>query len=571
VPKYVEVAESAAPKPALFASYDDEKLLAYGVPPEWLADVKGADEDTLLDLADHLPAEAAEALLELATGGEPPTPEVAEKITDPFAHPDAQRRFRVMTDGEELARALEFPWDKWTVFLHPSQRKMVERDYNGPARVSGSAGTGKTVVAMHRAVWLARKYRDLPGSPVVFTTFTRTLADDIRRNLALLASPREMEKIRVLNLDQWASNLLRQFGYPHALLFDGKIRRDTWRAAIAARPVAYPTEFLRAEFERVVLPQGCETVDDYMRARRVGRGGQLGRAQRKAIWPVFAEYRARLLADNWREPEEAYREACELLRNEKPDLGVRAVVVDEAQDISAAAFELIRAAVPEGDNDLFIVGDAHQRIYRHKVVLSKAGIQVRGRSRALKINYRTTDEIRRWACAQLEGSDFDDLEGERDLESLRGYRSLTHGDAPEILASATPEEDAARIAELLRQLESDGVESRQICVTARTRDDIGNIAEALKARGVACFQLAADTPDDDATPGVRLATMHRIKGLEFDVVVIAAYRGAHDYAEKFARDEDVGAASDIETAERCLLHVAATRAKRHLFVLRRQG
>lgn len=243
------------------------------------------------------------------------------------------------------------------------------------------------------------------------------------------------------------------------------------------------------------------------------------------------------------------------------------MVVDEAQDISSAAFELIRAAVAETENDLFIVGDAHQRIYRHKVVLSRVGIKVRGRSRSLKVNYRTTDEIRQWACAQLEGCAVDDLDGNAD--SLRGYRSLTHGDAPDIIESASLVDDVSHVQAILKQLQEDGMELRQICIAARTNDDVDGIARALQQSGVACLKLENSTADDPAMPGVRLATMHRIKGLEFSVVILAAYKGAANYADQFSRDEDAGVTEDTELSERCLLHVAATRAKRNLFLLMR--
>jgi superfamily I DNA/RNA helicase len=325
--------------------------------------------------------------------------------------------------------------------------------------------------------------------------------------------------------------------------------------------------FMRAEYERVVLPQGCETAEDYMRASRVGRGGQLGRATRKAIWPVFAEYRAQLHGANLREPEEAFRDARRLLAGQATELGIRAMVVDEAQDISPAAFELIRGAVPAAANDLFIVGDAHQRIYRHKVVLSRVGIEVRGRSRSLKVNYRTTDEIRRWACAQLEGCAIDDLDG--NLDTLRGYRSLTHGDRPDVLESTSHQDDLKHIKAILKQLADDTIEPRQVCIAARTNDDVDSIVEGLKKAGISTLRLERSTSDDPSEPGVRVATMHRIKGLEFGVVIIAGYKGAAKYAEQFARDEDAGVSDETETAERSLLHVAATRAKRHLVVLAR--
>lgn len=445
----------------------------------------------------------------------------------------------------------------------------MDRDWNGPVKVTGGAGTGKTVVAMHRAARLARQYAALPGRPVLFTTFTKTLAEDIRQHLALLCTPQELDKIQVVNLDQWASSVLRRFGYPHNLLYNEGDRRRFWQAALSAMPasVDLSSQFMRAEYERVVLPQACETAEDYMRASRVGRGGQLGRVVRKSIWPVFAEYRAQLQAANLREPEEAFREASQLLRKERPALGIRAMVVDEAQDISNAGFELIRTAVEAAENDLFIVGDAHQRIYRHKVVLSRVGIEVRGRSRNLKVNYRTTDEIRQWACAQLEGCAVDDLDG--NAESLRGYHSLTHGDAPDVIKSSSQQEDMTHIQAILKQLHDDGMEPRQVCITARTNDDLDAIARALQQADITCLKLDNSTSDDSALPGVRLATMHRIKGLEFGVVIVAAYKGATNYAEQFSRDEDAGVTEDTEVSERCLLHVAATRAKRNLFILLR--
>ncbi len=561
----------------LFHSLKDREIRRLGVPDDRLAAVRAViTEEDLELLQGVLPDEAFEALYLFAAGdsyekiiSERSAPETVDQadFSAALERAGSRRHFVVLTDDSDLEALLAAPLERWRVFLHPSQRKLVERDWNGPVKVTGGAGTGKTVVAMHRAARLARQYAALPGKPVLFTTFTKTLAEDIRQHLQMLCTPQELEKIQVVNLDQWALGLLRRFGYRNELLYKESDRKRYWQAAMSAMPagIDLSAAFMRAEFERVVLPQGCETADEYMRASRIGRGGQLARAMRKSIWPVFAEYRAQLQAANLREPEEAFREACQLLEREKPVLGIRCMVVDEAQDISAAAYSLIRAAVTPAENDLFIVGDAHQRIYRHKVVLSRVGIEVRGRSRSLRINYRTTDEIRQWACAQLEGCDVDDLDGNSD--SLRGYRSLTHGDLPDLIQSSSMQDDLAHIQTLLSQLQADGIELRQVCITARTNDDLSAIGDGLQRAGVSVLRLDNTTADDSKAEGVRLATMHRIKGLEFGVVIVAAYKGAVAYAEQFSRDEDAGVAEDTELAERCLLHVAATRAKRNLFVL----
>lgn len=579
-PDAATAAPEAAPMPAgMFATLKDREIRRLGVPDEMLPAVRAVESDKDLEaLEPKLPDEAFEALFLLAAGesyekivAEQTAPETVDPADFVAAldRDTTKRHFVVLTDDSDLEALLAAPLERWRVFLHPSQRKLVERDWAGPVKVTGGAGTGKTVVAMHRAARLARQFSALPGRPVVFTTFTKTLSDDIRQHLELLCTPQELEKILVVNLDQWASSVLRRFGYKPELLYDESARRTYWQAAMSAMPASadLSQHFMRAEYERVVLPQGCETAEDYMRASRVGRGGQLGRATRKAIWPVFAEYRAQLHGANLREPEEAFRDARRLLAGQVTELGIRAMVVDEAQDISPAAFELIREAVPHDDNDLFIVGDAHQRIYRHKVVLSRVGIEVRGRSRSLKVNYRTTDEIRRWACAQLEGCAIDDLDG--NIDALRGYRSLTHGDPPDVIESSSLQDDIKHIKAILKQLADDSIEPRQVCIAARTNDDVDSIVDGLRKAGVATLRLERSTPDDPVVPGVRVATMHRIKGLEFGVVIIAAYKGATRYAELFARDEDAGVSDETEVAERSLLHVAATRAKRHLFVLSR--
>jgi hypothetical protein len=568
-----------APK-GLFDNLKDFEVRRLGVPEEILDRVRlVVTEDDLEALQRHLPDDAFEALYLYAAGDSYDKViadrEAASGVVDPndFAkalEQDASRRhFLVITDDSDLDALLAAPLERWRVFLHPSQRRLVERDWSGSMRVLGGAGTGKTVVAMHRAVWLARKYNGLSGKPVLFTTFTRTLAEDIRSHLASLCTPTELDRIAVTNIDQWALGLLRRFGYQHEILYDEARRREFWRQALTRAPAGntFPSPFFRAEYERVILTQGCETADDYMHASRIGRGGQLGRSQRKALWPVFAEYRAQLHGANLREPEEAFRDARVLLLSEKDSLGIRSVIVDETQDMSAAALALLRAALPPGENDIFLVGDAHQRIYRHKVVLSKVGIDVRGRSRRLRVNYRTTDEIRRWAVAQLEGCEVDDLDG--DVDSLKGYRSLTHGEPPEIVSLPDSMAEAARLETIFGELKAENVASASICLVCRTNDELDHYQQILESNGTKTLKLDRNTSDDRALEGVRLATMHRVKGLEFDVVIIAGYKSPKYYAEEFSREEDAGVIGDTLLNERCLLHVAATRAKRHLVCLQR--
>jgi mRNA-degrading endonuclease RelE of RelBE toxin-antitoxin system len=279
VPQYLPDARPAAISKPIFAGYADAELLQYGVPVEWLNDVRQATEDTLLTLADHLPGEAAEALLDLATGGKPRTPVVA--AANPFEHPDAIRRCRAMPNIEELQRALDAPWEKWTVFLHPDQRQIVERDYNGPARVSGSAGTGKTIVALHRAVFLARTN---PDARVLLTTLTDTLAKALHAKLRYLVSeehePKLAERIEVYGIDAVAMQLYkRRIGRPqlapperiHAFLKEGSAR---------AGEHTFSQRFLRTEWEHIVDAWQLQSWEDYRAVARLGRKTRLPEQQR---------------------------------------------------------------------------------------------------------------------------------------------------------------------------------------------------------------------------------------------------------------------------------------------------
>jgi hypothetical protein len=573
----LQAEKPATKKPGLFAALKDRELVRLGVPEEAIPIVRQVENEDALDaLQSQIPDDGYEALFMYAAGEtyeelvrerELPTQVDTADFATALEVDATKRHFVVITDDVDLEALLAAPLEMWRVFLHPTQRKLVERDWNGPVRVLGGAGTGKTVVAMHRAVWLARhSYAHTQGKPVLFTTFTRTLADDIRAHIAMIASPAEREKIEVVNADQWAVGILRRFGYRPELLFDERRRREFWIRALTRKPddVDYHDSFFRAEFERVVLPQGCESVDDYMRASRIGRGKQLSRLDRQKLWPVFAEYRSQLRAANMREPEEAYRDALTLMRKDGVSLGIQSIVIDETQDLSPAALALLRASVPEGKNDMFLVGDAHQRIYRNRASLSKAGIDIRGRGRRLRINYRTTDEIRRWAAAQLANCSIDDLDGQPD--TLAGYKSLTHGEKPDDEAVKSREEERKAIRKTLKNLQEDGIKDSGICVVVRTNEEAIEYSEWIESQGWKVLRLERDVSDDQNTPGIRVATMHRIKGLEFEAVIIAGYRGPEYWAKIFAEEADPGAFVDVLSSERCLLHVAATRAKKYLMV-----
>jgi len=565
----------------LFAHLRDRDLLKLGIPEIQIPMVRGIETEAELDEAGmQLPQEAYEALFYLAAGESleevlrsSDTTESAggvdiEDYATALDQPDSKRRFFVVEDELELASILNAPLEKWRVFLHPAQRKMVERDWNGPVRVLGGAGTGKTVVAIHRARWLAQHVFTKETDRVLFTTFTRNLAADIRQNLTTLCTPQIMRRIEVVNLDKWVSDFLRKGGY-HFKIDYGPLIEPLWKRALDMAPSDFDLEpsFYREEWERVIQSQAVTSLEAYFKASRVGRGRQLNRKARKAIWPVFEEYRLQLDEHGLRERDDALRDARLLLENRHDTLPYQAIVVDEAQDMGDEAFRLIRQMIPgeSRKNDLFVVGDAHQRIYRHRVVLGRCGINIMGRSRKLKINYRTTDENRKWAVGLLTGVEVDDLDG--GVDDQKGYKSLLHGVAPRVLRFETFEEEVAYILSYLREIEAGGEPLRGVCLVARTDSLLRQYESDLREQGIAVTFIRRSEAEDQNAPGLRMATMHQVKGLEFDRVIIAGVNEGIVPFEGHGRgSSDPVVRRDSEVQERALLYVAATRARKEVLV-----
>ncbi len=458
----------------------------------------------------------------------------------------------------EREAMLEAPLEQWRIFLHPSQRKLVRMNANGPVRVLGGAGTGKTVVAMHRAKWLAENLDAAGGGRILFTTFTRNLAGDIERNLSSICRPEQMRKIDVINLDAWVKRFLEKHGYKVNFAFNEAVKAEIWGRALVLKPdtPALPDTFYKEEWEKVIQPQNVSTMEEYFRARRTGRGVRLNRAYRKVIWLVFENYRLGLNDAGLKEPEDAYRDAVTLISSKQIQVPYSSVIVDEAQDFGANAYRLLRAMVKEGANDMFIVGDAHQRIYGRKVVLGQCGIKIVGRSRKLRVNYRTTEQIRRWAVALLHGIPVDDLDD--GIDEQKGYRSLMKGPEPEVRGFSGMEEEIEFLATSLGQISDEA--SSSTCVVARRQSDVDRYLSGLGSKGIVLHKISRSVSDDSTQPGIRIATMHRIKGLEFEsVYIVGANKGIMPL--DVLDTEDVTVVREHEWREKSLLYVAATRAK----------
>ncbi|HEY3744589.1 MAG TPA: 3'-5' exonuclease [Bryobacteraceae bacterium] len=559
VPKYVESVEPAKPKPALFAKLADDLLLSYGVPPEWLHDVRAANEDTLFVLADHLPAEAAEALLDLATGVTPKTPQPTISA-DPFAHPDAQRRFRIMSDVEELARALDYPWDKWTVFLHPAQRAMVERGYNGPARVAGSAGTGKTIVALHRAVHLAKAN---PNARVLLGTFSESLANALRAKLRRLISnqPRLGERIEVYSLDALALRLYELNFGKLQLTSPASLRLLIQEAAGEVSGHKFGAQFLLAEWGQVVDAWQLTTWEAYRDVARLGRKTRLKEAQRALLWSIFERVRARLARQKLVSSSDVFGALTSKLQGGSPP-PFDFIVLDEAQDVSIPQLRYLAALGAGGTNALFFSGDLGQRIFQQPFSWKALGVDVRGRSITLKVNYRTSHQIREHADRLL-SPEVSDVDG--NTESRSGTVSTFNGPRPSIQISDSTEDEIDFVSQWIKTRLAEGVSLEEIAIVVRSDSELGRAESAAKRAGASFYVLDERVALEIGK--MTLTTMHLAKGLEFRAVaVMACDDGVIPLQSRIESVADEADLEDVYNTERHLLYVACTRARDSLLV-----
>lgn len=560
----------------LFDDHDNDALELVGVPKPLLAAVRALETEEDLDaLAGHLPDGVSQMLYSLLLGysledaleevfgaKEPAGSYDTEDFAAALERPATRGSFWVVEGEEELERVLDAPLEKWRVFLHPTQRRLVTRKASGPMRVLGGAGTGKTVVLMHRAKHLIENIFAGPEDRILVTTFTKNLALDLRNSLATLC-PGGIDRIEVQNLHAWALSVAAEALGRKVRV----IREDDRRAAMdSARKLAgvsaFSLAFFQEEWDRVVQAQAIGTEVGYLRARRVGRGTRLAASQRRDVWRVLSRYREILNSQGVLEWQDVVREAKNALDDGRVKRRYRAVLADEVQDMSPSDLKLLRAIVPPGSYDMFLVGDAHQRIYGNMARLGACGIDIRGRSRRLRLNYRTTDQIRARAVAILEGLEIDDLDG--GVDTLTGYRSLRNGPEPEVHVCSTLGEENALI-EATVELWLKDTRPRDICITARTKRLVNGYAEALESAGYSTVHLRAEASPTDS--GIRIATMHRLKGLEFKKVLLC---GVHDGAVPLVlpqgANSDAGSRADHVKSERCLLYVAATRARDEVFI-----
>ena len=546
----------------IFEKHTREYLALHGVPEEWLDDVMSVtDEDQLLDIVAHLPAEASDALLVIATGGTPAPPVTPEQGANPFEHPDAKRRFLILDEhsDESLARYLDQPLAVWRFFLHPSQREIVDGNWRGPFRAIGAPGTGKTVCAMHRCKTILERSDD---ARVLFTTYDKFLAQDINHELKSFLGDEQANRCEVFDLDSLASEALRTLGMTEKVI---KRESGAYRYLLteAAKHSSFAHElgndFLEQEFTSVIMEQGIYDKASYVRADRRGRVKPLTAQQKLDLFPVFEKYRELVRANNNLFQEDAYWLLINKIREGSWSSPFSDVIVDEVQDFGRAGLTLIAALAATAQDQqpsVFMVGDQNQRISGRKYSFADCGLKIRGRARRLRKNYRTSSEIFSRSLEVLTNLPDPQREDEDDLSDTF---SAFSGPTPILQGFSDSTSEMEGLLSWLNDI-ADRYPLEEVCVVSQDILSLKRIKECLAANGMTWHEIRGLAGNASGRSGLRLSTLDRIKGLEFSAVAIVGMgeRGRAGKRATVPSDEDIRA--------RNRLFVGMTRAKTELYI-----
>lgn len=553
----------------LFGDLSDSELRRLGIDDKTLKVARTlTSEEQLLEAKQILPSTQWDVLFNLSAGytADEVFAQMGVGLDDyPFDGSDIDSallrsitRISLIEDQDELRMAFAYPFAAWRLYLHPSQRKVVEASFAGPARVTGGPGTGKTIVALHRAYNLAQR----SAGRLLLTTFTTNLCEELQSRLEMLADDEDVEsRIDIITIDKLATRLCKK---EHRVLkrVTHKDENQLWDEIIDQLGLGLSASILASEWRHVALALQISSLDDYVAAKANGKGRLLTTEQSVAVWNCIQAFEQTLNQQGLWTHETIRREAIHLLDG-KPEKPYLHIIVDEAQDLSADQWRLLRAAAPRGPDDIFIAGDTHQRIYDNHVTLTDVGIDVEGRSFELDLNYRTTAEILAWSLEILRGEPVDDMEG--GLESIARCRSAVRGQAPRLVGLSSSAAEVQYLTEAVIDWISQGVDPSEIGIATRTHRLASWIERVIRAEGLPTSYLG---DDQDLDRGVGIGTMHGMKGLEFRCVAIPGL-SANLFPEKNsvtpAGLDKHAHEQDIER-EKCLLFVACTRAREELLV-----
>ena len=567
--------ESMTSSDSVFKDISKEQILKIGVPEDLIPTVmKITSLDDLDPLEDCLPSDAYENIFNLLDGvsindiiaeieeGQ------AKENEDQLLSNNNKRRFVELTDDEALQRILDNDMEKWQIFLHPSQQKLVNADYKGTIKISGGAGTGKTVAALHRLKFLSTN----PNAKILFTPYTRTL----KENLEDLIKKMDINQNRctLSNIDQVLIEIAKQYkikdGYKVLDYSGNEESIKLWREVLETEVTEFDEQFLYDEYIDVIIYFGNTDAKSYMMQQRVGRTKALSRKQRIDIWKLVEKYVALKNERKVVDRLELFNETTKYL-NDNNIRPYTNIIADEFQDFSNPELKFLRSLVAEGKNDLFLTGDPMQRIYSgRKINFSAAGINVRGvRSRRLKINYRTTEPIKRVAVGVIKGQVYDDMDG--GTESIKGYVSLIHGgETPLYKIVDNANDEVMQIVEWVNQCTQNDILLKDICIASPSMGLMKDLQSHLHVNDIA-YKVLKGTSKVGSNNGISLCTFHSLKGLEFKVVILMGVNERNIPSK--ATDSypfngmDVLEKKEFLSSKRSLLYVAITRARQLVYMV----
>lgn len=556
----------------LFSEYSVEELKQIGVPESLLKLVSEvSDLNDLESLEQHLPADCFENLFYLTEGINIKT--LIAEINDGktlSTNPDDQfgsinnKRCFIEVDDELMEEIINGELSKWQIFLHPSQRKLVESTFKGSVKVTGGAGTGKTIAALHRLKHLTSDSGVEDDRKVVFTTYTNALTT----NLIQLAKKLHIEprKAIITNIDSLVKDLALEaklIGKSTRILdmYNSKNSSEVWEEILEKNLTEFDISFLMGEYQNVILFNDVLSLEAYLSTSRIGRGKPITRKQKMEIWSLVEKYNQHKKENDLVDRSELFNTVTNYSKAQeiKP---FKNLLADEIQDLSNVELRFLRSLVEEKENDLFLVGDPYQKIYARKINFTAAKIYVRGnRSKQLRINYRTSEEIKRLALSTIKGLNYDDFDS--DIEKLNGYLSLFHGEKPAYEIFKTRTDEVNYIVVQINLLKEKGLKLNEIAIGFRTKDALKELKTTLHKLKMPYNDNTTSTVND--SEGIVLSTLHGLKGLEFKAVFIADinnrtsplyFAGLNDMEEQEKQD--------YINSEKSLLYVAMTRAINYL-------
>lgn len=566
--------EKTGENKGLFSIYSQKQLLQIGVPEILLPSIrKITDINDLEKIEKYLPSDVFENLFYLSDGadiahlirevqgGKTDGSNIDEQVNSI----NNQRNFIELTDDSLFNEVLSGSLNKWKYYLHPSQRKLVAGNFNGSVKISGGAGTGKTVAAMHRLKHLSANRK--PGEKILFTTFTRALTDNLKTLIKGLDV--DLENICIQNIDAFAYEQAKELGIFEEgfKVFEfNNIKQpdDIWEDIISHSLIPFDIDFLMKEFQEVVLYNNIKDMKSYLNVSRIGREKPVSRRQKAALWELFTEYRNIRIDDGYYHREEVFNQLSEHFSsvNDKP---FDYILVDELQDFSNVELRYIRSMVAPKPNDLFMVGDPLQTIYNRKINFSSVDINIRGRrSQRLRINYRTTEEIRKYATNIIKDDEFDDFDGGN--EDKNGYRSLFHGALPVYNVYKTKREEVDAVLDQIKTLSNAGYKLSDIALACRLKNSIKDFQTSLHQNEVPYYRFENGSWHGNKD-GVRLLTLHALKGLEFRHVILADVNERS--CPKLSVDFEYMSKAEKEIHlrnEKALMYVAISRAIESVYI-----